>query len=91
MLQSIALLILEFAESALQAEALRCYNCASSLPANTTKDAQRAFKMVLYTSYIVPPVDRFCADPYDVEFKTVPQTTCSPNDQCVKIMVQQKG
>uniref|UniRef100_A0A915PV39 Uncharacterized protein n=1 Tax=Setaria digitata TaxID=48799 RepID=A0A915PV39_9BILA len=54
-------------------------------------DAQRAFKMVLYSTYLVPPVDKLCTNPEDVEFRTVKQITCPLDDQCIKITVRQKG
>ncbi|EFO26809.2 hypothetical protein LOAG_01680 [Loa loa] len=71
-------------------EAFHCYNCASSLPSNISKDAQRAFKTVLYSTFMVPPVDRSCINSEDVEFKSVKQINCSPDDQCIKITVRQK-
>uniref|UniRef100_A0A0R3S189 Protein quiver n=1 Tax=Elaeophora elaphi TaxID=1147741 RepID=A0A0R3S189_9BILA len=80
----VSLIIFEFLLF-LYSEALHCYNCASTLPANISKDAQRAFKTVLYSTFMVPPVDRLCNNSNDVEFITVKQISCSPNDQCIKI------
>ncbi|MCP9261579.1 hypothetical protein DINM_004930 [Dirofilaria immitis] len=40
--------------------------------------------------FLVPPVDRSCANSEDVEFKTIKQVNCSSNDQCIKITVRQK-
>ncbi|KAK6103156.1 putative integral membrane protein [Brugia pahangi] len=72
-------------------EALYCYNCASNLPSNISKDAQRAFKTVLYSTFMVPPVDKSCINSEDVAFRTVKQIDCLPDDQCVKITVRQKN
>lgn len=75
----------------LYSEAFHCYNCASNLPSNISKDAQRAFKTVLYSTFMIPPVDKSCLNSEDIEFKTVKQINCSQDDQCIKITVRQKG
>lgn len=86
----VALIIFEFV-LLLYSEAFYCYNCASTLPSNISKDAQRAFKTILYSTFMVPPVDRLCINSDDNEFRTVKQINCSSDDQCVKITVRQKG
>lgn len=91
MILTMASFIVEFMNLLLQSDAFYCYNCASNLPFNISKEAQRAFKMVLYSTYMVPPINTLCANSKDIFFKTVPQRDCSSNDQCVKITVQQKG
>ncbi|CAG9534747.1 unnamed protein product [Cercopithifilaria johnstoni] len=75
----------------LYSEALHCYNCASTLPSNISTDAQRAFKTILYSTFMVPPVDKSCINSDDVEFRTVKQINCSPDDQCVKITIRRKN
>ncbi|KAL3994215.1 putative integral membrane protein [Acanthocheilonema viteae] len=85
----VTLIIFEFL-LLLYSEAFHCYNCASTLPSNISKDAQRAFKTILYSTFMVPPVDRSCVNSDDVEFRTVKQINCSPDDQCIKITVRQK-
>lgn len=85
------LIIFEFLQFLLYTEAFHCYNCASMLPSNISKDAQRAFKTILYSTFMVPPVDRLCMSSDDVEFTTVRQINCSSEDQCIKITVRQKG
>ncbi|VDN07401.1 unnamed protein product [Thelazia callipaeda] len=71
--------------------ALHCFNCVSSLPSNISRDAQQAFKMILHSTYLVPPVDKLCADAQVYEFKMIKQISCSLGDQCVKISVWEKG
>ncbi|OZC11901.1 hypothetical protein X798_01082 [Onchocerca flexuosa] len=74
----------------LYSEAFHCYYCASNLPSNISKDAQRAFRTVLYSTFVVPPVDRSCIDPQDFTFGNIKQVNCSSDDQCIKITVWQK-
>uniref|UniRef100_A0A8R1TK18 Protein quiver n=1 Tax=Onchocerca volvulus TaxID=6282 RepID=A0A8R1TK18_ONCVO len=74
----------------LYSEAFHCYYCVSNLPSNISKDAQRAFRTVLYSTFVVPPVHRSCINPQDIEFATVKQVDCSSDDQCIKITVWQK-
>lgn len=84
-------IFLLFFSKLIYCDTFKCYHCASILPESTASDARYALRSILYSAYNLPPVNKYCGDAQDIQFKTITQIECSSNDQCIKIFVRQEG